>query len=139
MFTWLLQTFIRNTTLLYNTRNKYKNIQQIINPKRNNKNIACGVSIFVDNPYNYNIIDSLCTSIDGFIDIVTVNITITNKNIMVRGIYKSHQANIINFSDFIYCNFNIFSSKYTLFLVCDFNINLLEKKIKWFLLYWHYL
>ena len=81
-----------------------------------------------DNRQNYNIIDSLCTSIDGFIDIITVNITITNKNIMVRGIYKSHQANAINFSDFIYSN--IFSSKYTLFLVGNFNINLLEKKIK---------
>ena len=105
----------------------YNKIHVIINTIEITKNIGGGVSIFID---IYNIIDSLCTSIDGFIDIVTVNITITNKNIMVRGIYKSHQANIINFSDFIYCNFNIFSSKYTLFLVCDFNINLLEKKIK---------
>ena len=66
---------------------------------------------------------------------LTISLNINNKNILISGIYKSPKADIIDFSDFIYTHFNYFSAKRDLFLVGDFNINILinNNKIKYFL------
>ena len=65
-------------------------------------------------------------SIPNFLDIVTISLNISNTNIIISGIYKSPKSNIINFSDFIYNNFNMLSVKNNLFLVGDFNVNILD-------------
>ena len=74
------------------------------------------MSIFIQDDLNYNTLDNLCISTPNFVDIVTISLNISNKNIIISGIYKSPKSNIINFSDFIYNNFNMFSVKNNLFL-----------------------
>ena len=59
---------------------------------------------------------------------------INNTNIIISVIYKSPKADIIRFSDLIYIMFNNISAKNDLYLVGDFNINILMDnfKIKYF-------
>ena len=119
---------IENYNACHITRNNF------INNTYNN-NAGGGVSIFIQNHLNYNIMDNLCISKHEFVDILTISLNINNKNILISGIYKSPKADIIDFSDFIYTHFNYFSAKRDLFLVGDFNINILinNNKIKYFL------
>ena len=55
---------------------------------------------------------------------------INNNNIIISGIYKSPKADIIIFSDLIYNMFNNISAKNDLYLVGDFNINILMNNLK---------
>ena len=75
------------------------------------------MSICIQDDLNYNTLDNLCISIPNYLDLVTVSLHISNTNIIISGIYKSPKSNIINFSDFIYNNFNMFSVKNNLFIV----------------------
>ena len=43
---------------------------------------------------------------NGLLDILTISLNINNKIVLISGIYKSPKADIIDFSDFIYNNFN---------------------------------
>ena len=105
-----------------------------INTQNNNKyNIGLGVSIFIKNDLIYNKIDTLYMSHNELLDILTISLNINNKIVLISGIYKSPKADIIYFSDFIYNNFNDFSSKRDLFLLGDFNINILNNNNKYFL------
>ena len=60
------------------------------------------------------------------LDILTISLHINNTIVLISGIYTSHKADITYASDFIYNNCNDFSSKRDLFLVDDFNINILN-------------
>ena len=71
---------------------------------------------------------------NGLLDMLTITLNINNKIVLIRGIYKSLKADIIDFSDFIYNNFNDISSKRDLFLVGDFNINILNNNNNTYLL-----
>ena len=62
-----------------------------------------------------------------FVDIVSISMLINNKQTIISGIYKSPNSDIKRFSDFIYNNFSDFSVKGDLFLVGDFNVNILIK------------
>ena len=62
-----------------------------------------------------------------FLDIVSISMLINNKQTIISGIYKSPNSDIKRFSDFIYNNFSDFSVKGDLFLVGDFNVNILIK------------
>ena len=62
-----------------------------------------------------------------FVDIVSISMFINNKQTIISGIYKSPNSDIKRFSDFIYNNFSDFSVKGDLFLVGDFNVNILIK------------
>ena len=63
---------------------------------------------------------------NGLLDILTISLNINNKIVLISGIYKSPKADKIDFSDFIYNNVNDISSKRGLFLVGNFNINILN-------------
>ena len=62
-----------------------------------------------------------------FLDIVSISMLINNKHTIISGIYKYHNSDIKRFSDFIYNNFSDFSVNGDLFLVGDFNVNILIK------------
>ena len=79
----------------------------MINTQHNYKyNIVGEVSIFIKNDLIYNKIDTLCMSNNGLLNILIISLNINNKIVLIRGIYKSPKADIIDFSDFIYNNFN---------------------------------
>ena len=61
------------------------------------------------------------------LDIVSISMLINNKQNIISGIYKSTNSDIKHFSDFIYNNFSDVSVKGDLFLVGDFNVNILTK------------
>ena len=75
-------------------------------------------------------IDKLCVSIPNFYDICTLKIKLSNKTILVSGIYRCPKADIDHFSDFIYNNFNYFTSLLDMFLIGDFNINIMTNDNK---------
>ena len=107
---------------------KYNSIHVVRNNNKViiNNNVGGGVSIFIQDDLNYNTLDNLCISIPNFLDIVTLSLNIIDTNVIINGIYKSPKSNIINFSDFIYNTFNMFSVSNNLFLVGDFNVNILD-------------
>ena len=109
------------------TIDKYNSIHVVRNNNGiTNNNVGGGVYIFIQDDLIYNTLDNLCISIPNILDIVTISLNISNTNIIISVIYKSPKSNIINFSDFIYNNFNMLSVKNNLFLVGDFNVNILD-------------
>ena len=100
----------------------YNNIHITRNHKRGG-----GTSIFVKKSFKYITIDTLSTTLPNKFDIVTIKLIIPNsKDIIISGIYKCPEFDIINFLDEIYNLFNTLSTDNTIFLCGDFNIDILK-------------
>ena len=86
-----------------------------------------GISLFISNKLKYISIDALCTTSPNKFDMVTVKIIIPNsKDIIIIGIYKYPEFDIINFADIIYNLFNTFPTDNILYLCGDFKIDILQ-------------
>ena len=85
------------------------------------------ISLFISKQLKYISIDVLCTTSPNQFDMVTVKIIIPkSKDIIISGIYKYPEFNIIHFSDIIYNLFNTFTTDNILYLCGDFNIDILQ-------------
>ena len=86
-----------------------------------------GISLFIIKKLKYISIDALFTTSPNQFDMVTVKIIIPkSKDIIISGIYKYPEFDIINFSDIIYNLFNTFTTDNILYLCGDFNIDILQ-------------
>ena len=87
-----------------------------IHTTRNHKH-GGGTSIFINKSIKYITIDTLSTTLPNKFDIVTIKLIIPiSKDIIISGIYKCHEFDIINFSDEINNLFNTLSTDNTIFL-----------------------
>ena len=119
-FIVITETWLQNHNADIYTINNYNAIHTTrINTK------GGGISIYIKDNLNFNKIENIFFTEHDFIDIVTINVIINNKKIIISGIYKSPKADIIRFSDLIYNMFSNISAKNYLYLVGDFNINIL--------------
>ena len=74
-----------------------------------------GVSVFIDNSLNYNIIDALTISLTNIADITTISVNILNKKYIVSGIYRSPSTDIST-SDYILNNCELLTIKYNILM-----------------------
>ena len=89
-----------------------------------------GVSIYIRDLFNLEIIKYYSKSIESICDIVTIKISnksLNNKVCRISGINISPTYDIVLFNDFLYIFFNSISNNNDTFICGDFNIDILNK------------
>ena len=90
-----------------------------------------GTSINIKKMSNFTKIENLSLSIDNDFDIVTIRLNIRDINIstLISAIYKQSNTDIINFKDHILQYFNNLTINNDVFIIGDFNMNILNHNL----------
>ena len=118
----LTETWIKEDNAFFSNIAGYS----VFHTFRGNNRRSGGVSIFIENYLSSSRIDEYCIS-DLIMESCVVNVKSSDENLIIFGIYKSHDCTIDEFSTRVLdiLNNSYFSNK-KIILTGDFNVNLLE-------------